>query len=235
MKKLILIDGNAIVHRAFHALPALTSAKGVVTNAVFGFTSIFLKMIRDLEPDYIAATFDLAGPTFRHEQFEDYKIHRVKAPDELYRQIPIVKEILGAFGVPVYEKQGYEADDVIGTLASLAKREKNGKIQVIIVTGDLDTLQLVDGEKVVVYTMRKGMADTVTYDEKAVWTRYSLKPSQLSDYRGLKGDPSDNIPGVSGIGEKTAAELIQKFGSLDNLYEELAKNKISLITSKQIS
>ncbi len=219
MNKIVLIDGNALVHRAFHALPALTSAKGVVTNAVYGFTSILLKMIRDIKPKYIAATFDLAGPTFRHEQFEEYKSHRIKAPDELYKQIPLVKKVLATFGIPVYELQGYEADDLIGTLAARAKKEKD--TQVIIVTGDLDTLQLVDNKKVMVYTLRKGMTDTVMYDADAVFARYGLTPVQLNDFRGLKGDPSDNIPGVPGIGEKTAAQIIQKFGSLDGLYKAI--------------
>src|SRR3989344_2704319 len=131
-EKLVLIDGNAIVHRAFHALPPLTSPRGNVVNAVFGFSSIVIKMIRELKPEYIAATFDLAGPTFRHEQFEDYKAKRVKAPQELYDQIPLVKQVLGAFGVPIFEKQGYEADDLIGTLAKKCHNENNKQIQVII-------------------------------------------------------------------------------------------------------
>lgn len=217
MRKIILIDGNALVHRAFHALPPLTSAQGIVTNAVFGFTSILIKIIRELKPDYIAATFDLAGPTFRHDEFAEYKIHRVRAPQELYNQIPIVKEILGAFGIPVYEMPGYEADDLIGTLATKTKKEND--LQVIIATGDMDTLQLVEDKKVVVFTLRKGMADTVTYDEDAVMDRFGLKPSQMNDYKGLRGDPSDNIPGVPGVGEKTAATLIQKFKSIEALYE----------------
>ncbi len=224
MKKLILIDGNALVHRAFHALPpTMTSPSGIPTNAVYGFTSILIRMIKDLKPDYIAATFDLAGPTFRHEEFAEYKIHREKAPDELYNQIPIVKGVLEAFGIPIYEKQGFEADDLIGTLATRAK-EKND-LQTIIATGDLDTLQLVDGKKVVVFTLRKGVNDTVTYDEESVMTRYGLKPEQLNDYRGLKGDPSDNIPGVPGVGEKTASDLIKQFGSLENLYKFLETTK----------
>src|SRR3989344_5251422 len=219
MKKLILIDGNALVHRAFHALPPLTSPKGVVTNAVFGFSSILIKTIKEIKPDYIAAAFDLPGPTFRHEKFAEYKIHREKAPQELYSQIPLVKEVLAAFGVPIYEKEGYEADDLIGTLATKAKSQKNLKI--IIATGDLDALQLVDGKRVAVFTLRKGVSDTVVYDEDAVFARYGLKPEQLNDYRGLKGDPSDNIPGVPGVGEKTASELIKNFGSLGKLYEYL--------------
>lgn len=224
MKKLVLIDGNALVHRAFHALPPLTSPKGVVTNAVFGFSSILMKMMRELKPDYIAATFDLAGPTFRHEEFAEYKAKRVKAPQELYDQLALVKQVVEAFGIPIYEKQGYEADDLIGTLATRAGKEKN--TQVVIATGDLDTLQLVVGEKIVVFTLRKGMSDTMIYDEKAVRERYGLEPAQLSDYRGLKGDPSDNIPGVPGIGEKTASQLIQQFGNLEKLYAALEKKEL---------
>jgi DNA polymerase-1 len=222
-KKLILIDGNALVHRAFHALPPLTSPRGIVTNAVFGFSSILLKTIKDLKPDYIAAAFDMAGPTFRHEEFAEYKIHRERAPDELYNQIPIAKDVLAALGIPVYEKQGYEADDLIGTLAAkIKKNQPAGGLQVIIATGDLDTLQLVEDKKVVVFTLRKGVSDTVIYDEEAVAARYGLKPNQLNDYRGLKGDPSDNIPGVPGIGEKTASVIIQTFQNLENLYDEIS-------------
>ncbi|MDP3954407.1 MAG: DNA polymerase I [bacterium] len=219
-KKLVLIDGNALVHRAFHALPPLKSPKGIITNAVFGFSSILIKMIKELQPEYIAATFDLAGPTFRHEEFEEYKSQRVKAPDELYAQLPLVKNVLSAFGIPMYEKPNYEADDVVGTMAEIAKKKKD--VQVVIATGDLDTLQLVEGDKVVVFTLRKGVTDTVVYDEKAVMERYGLKPEQLNDYRGLKGDPSDNIPGVPGVGEKTASALIQTFQSLDGLYEAIS-------------
>lgn len=224
MKKLILIDGNALVHRAFHALPPLTSPKGIVTNAVFGVSSILIKTIKEMKPDYIAAAFDLKGPTFRHDKFAEYKAHREKAPQELYNQIPLVKEVLTAFGVPIYEKEGYEADDLIGTLVMKAKNKKD--TQTIIATGDLDALQLVDGKKVVVFTLRKSVNDTVVYDEDAVFARYGLKPEQLNDYRGLKGDPSDNIPGVPGVGEKTAADLIQKFGSLDSLYDYLENQKL---------
>src|SRR3990167_783199 len=224
MKKLVLIDGHALVHRAFHALPpTLNSPKGVPTNAVFGFTSVLLKMLKDLKPDYIAATFDLAAPTFRHEEFAEYKAHREKAPDELHAQVPLVKEVLKAFGIPIYEKPGLEADDLIGTLAERSKKNKD--IQTIIMTGDLDTLQLVDDDKVVVFTLRKGVTDTVLYDENEVFKRYGLKPEQLNDFKGLKGDPSDNIPGVPGIGEKTAAMLIQKFGNLEKLYESIAEVK----------
>lgn len=223
MKKLILIDGNALVHRAFHALPPLTSPQGVVVNAVYGFAAILLKTIKDLKPDYLAAAFDLAGKTFRHEEFEDYKAHRVKGPDELYAQIGMVKDLLRAFGVAIFEKEGFEADDLIGSVAEQAK--KINDLQTIILTGDLDTLQLVEDEKVLVYTLRKGMSDTVLYNEQGVRERYGLEPYQVTDFKGLKGDPSDNIPGVPGIGDKTATALLQKYQTVENLYQELKKIK----------
>lgn len=234
MKKLIIIDGNALVHRAFHALPPLTSPHGVVVNAVYGFSSILLKTIKDLKPDYMVAAFDLAGKTFRHEEFEEYKAHRVKAPDELYAQIGMVKDLLSTFGVAIFEKEGFEADDLIGSVADQAKTIPD--LKTIILTGDLDTLQLVEDEKVMVYTLRKGMSDTVLYDEKGVRDRYGLEPYQVTDFKGLKGDPSDNIPGVPGIGDKTATILLQKYKTIENLYEELRKirefKKGEMITEK---
>ena len=223
MKKLILIDANALVHRAFHALPPLTSPQGMIVNAVYGFISVLLKTIKDLKPDCMAAAFDLAGPTFRHEEFEEYKAHRPKAPDELYAQIPLIKEALKNFGVEIFEQEGFEADDLIGSVAEQAKKTKD--LQTIILTGDLDTLQLVEGDKVVVFTLRKGVSDMVIYDENAVKERYGLEPYQVIDFKGLKGDPSDNIPGVLGIGEKTAITLLQKYGTIENLYKELKKVK----------
>lgn len=221
MKKFVLIDANALIHRAFHALPPLKSPKGQVTNAAYGFTSILFRAIKDIEPDYIAAAFDLPGPTFRHDAYEKYKSHRIKAPQELYGQIPITKEVLSALGIPSYELEGYEADDLIGALTDKFKKEKD--LKVIIVTGDLDTLQLVDGNKVVVYTLKKGITDTTEYNEENVIKRYGLKPEQMPDFKGLKGDPSDNIPGVPGIGDKTAAALLKEFGNLENLYKEIKK------------
>jgi len=219
-KKLVLIDGHALVHRAFHALPpTMSSPNGVPTNAVYGFVSVLIKTIKDLKPDYIVATFDLAGPTFRHEEFAEYKAHREKAPDELHAQVPLVKEILGAFGIPVYEKEGFEADDLIGSIAEITKKQKD--VQTIIATGDLDTLQLIEDDKVVVLTLKKGVTDTILYTQDEVEKRYGLKPEQMVDFKGLKGDPSDNIPGVPGVGEKTASQLIQSFGSIENLYKEV--------------
>ena len=224
-KTLVLLDSHAIIHRAFHALPSLTNPEGKPMGAVYGFATILLKILSELKPDYIAAAFDMAGPTFRHTAYERYKAQRPKAPDELVDQFKNVRRLCEAFGIPVFENAGYEADDVIGTIAtSIAKKEKD--LRVVIVTGDLDTLQLVS-PKIFVYTMRKGVADTVLYDEKAVRARYGLPPSALADFKGLRGDPSDNIPGVKGIGEKTASELLKKYGSIEKLYQSLKKAKLA--------
>lgn len=225
MKRLVLIDANALIHRSFHALPPLTTRKGELVNAVYGFTSILLKVINELKPDYMIAAFDLALPTFRHIEYEDYKATRPKAPDELYEQIPKAKEILETFGIPILEKEGFEADDVIGTVA---KEITKDKIEALIITGDLDTLQLVD-DKIKVYTMKRGLSDTIIYGEKEVQKRYGLKPKQLIDFKALRGDPSDNIPGVRGIGEKTACALLKEFSSIKNLYKQIGK-----MTKKQI-
>jgi len=217
-EKLVLIDGNALVHRAFHALPPL-SHEGEPTNAVYGFTSVLLKVLRELKPDYVIATFDLAAPTFRHEEFAEYKAHRPKTADDLVVQFPKVKDMVRAFDIPIFEKEGFEADDLIGTIALLAKQH-TPKVKTIIITGDLDTLQLVDDDTEV-YTLKKGISDTVVYDEKAVRERFGIAPSQMNDFKGLKGDPSDNIPGVPGVGEKTATQLLQEYGSLENIYENI--------------
>ena len=222
MKKLILLDTHAIIHRAYHALPPLTSPKGEVVGAVYGFTSILLRIFRELKPDYIAAAFDLAGPTFRHVAYERYKAQRPETPSDLVLQFSFVREILDAFGVPVIQKEGYEADDIIGTIAK--KMEQKKDVEVVIVTGDADALQLVR-PRVTVYSMRKGITDIVIYDETAVRERYGFGPKALVDYKAFRGDQSDNIPGVKGIGEKTATDLIKEFGSVENLYKALKKKK----------
>src|SRR3990167_1782518 len=221
-KKLIILDSNAIVHRLFHALPNLRTAKGELVNAAYGFTSILLKVLREFDPEYMAASFDVAGKTFRDEEFEGYKAKRQKAPDELYAQIPLIKEILRAFNIPIYEKEGFEADDVIGTISEAVSNGKDYRgVETIIVSGDLDTLQLVN-KNTKVYTMRKGLKDTILYDEEAVAKRFNgLKPSQMTDFKGLRGDPSDNIPGVPGVGEKTAIQLLMDFKSLELIYKNL--------------
>lgn len=225
-KTLIIIDANSLIHRAFHALPPLTTPKGEMVNAVYGFLLIFFKAIKEFHPDYIAACFDMLGPLKREKMFADYKANRVAAPDELYSQIPLVKEALEAFGVPSYEKEGFEADDIIGTVAKkVPQRQVYPPVETIIISGDMDMLQLVNGQTKV-YTMRKSIQDSVLYDKKAVEKRFDgLSPEQMADYKGLRGDPSDNIPGVTGIGEKTAIQLLQDFGSLDNLYKALEEGK----------
>ena len=231
MEKFIIIDGNALLHRAWHAIPPLTTKKGVVVNAAFGFTSILLNIINEFNPDYLCASFDLRAPTFRHKKFKEYKAKRIKQPDELYAQIPIIKEILKTFNIPVYEKEGFEADDVIGTIVKSLKSEKN--IEKLILTGDLDALQLVE-DTIKVLTFKKGIRETKVYDIQAVQERYSFNPEQVVDYKALRGDASDNIPGVPGVGEKTATELIKKFGTLDNIYKDLEKADIKESWKKKL-
>lgn len=211
--KLVLIDGNSLLYRAFFALPPLTNAQGEVTNAAYGFTTMLLKVLDEEQPDMIGVAFDLPGPTFRHEIFEDYKATRRAMPDELGPQFDMAREILDAMHIPTYDMQGYEADDVIGALTSQAERTGT---RVLIVTGDLDELQLVS-DRVSVMVTRRGISDTKVYDTKAVEERYGLSPDRLADFRSLRGDTSDNIPGVPGIGEKTAAKLIGEYGSLEDV------------------
>lgn len=223
-KRLILIDSNSVIHRAFHALPPLTTKKGELVNAVYGFLLVFLKAIKEFQPDFIVACFDFPAPTFRHKKFKEYKAKRPPAPKELYSQIPKVKEVLKAFGVPVFEKEGFEADDIIGTISKkFPQKQVFPKIETIIISGDLDTLQLVD-DNTKAYLLRKGVKNTVLYDKNLTKEKYSgLNPDQLVDFRALRGDPSDNIPGVTGIGEKGAINLLREFGTLENLYQELEK------------
>ncbi|MDO8592217.1 MAG: DNA polymerase I [bacterium] len=219
--KFMIIDGNALIHRSFHALPPLTTKSGEMVNAVYGFTSVLIKALREFKPEYAALTLDRKEKTFRHEQYADYKATRVKAPDELYAQIPRVKEIAQALNIPIFELAGFEADDLIGTLAN----KVGDAVEKIIVTGDMDTLQLVN-DHTKVFTMKRGLTDSVLYDAKAVKQRYGLGPEQMIDFKALRGDPSDNIPGVKGIGEKTAAELLQNFKTLDGVYENITSKKI---------
>ena len=221
-EKLIIIDGNALIHRSFHALPPTMATKaGEMVNAVYGFTAVLLKAIREFKPEYVVLTLDRKAPTFRHKQFKEYKAKRVKAPDELYAQIPRVKEIAESFSIPIFEKDGFEADDLIGTIA----RKTDGRIEKIIVTGDMDTLQLVNSHTKV-YTMSRGLSDSIIYDEKAVKARFNLTPEQMIDFKALRGDPSDNIPGVRGIGEKGAIELLINFKTLDKIYKNIESKKI---------
>ena len=230
MQKLVIIDGNAIIHRAYHAIPPLTAKNGKMVNAVYGFTSMLLKVWKDLKPNYIAVCFDVAGGTFRHEKFEKYKATRVKADQELYDQIPLVHKVVEHFNLPIFEMKGHEADDIIGAIVSsgeVVKEIKNSLLEFVIVTGDMDTVQLI-APGIKVLTLRKGLSDTVMYGEKEVEERYGFGPQKMVDYKALRGDVSDNIPGVPGIGEKTATELIQKIGGIDEIYKQLEKNPESL-------
>ncbi len=231
-KTFVIIDGHAIIHRAYHALPPMNVADGTSVNAVYGFASMLLKTINDLKPEYLAVSFDVAGGTFRDEIYEDYKATRVKADDDLYEQIPLVHDIVEAFGIPVYEKEGFEADDIIGTIAELNKNippsdgtpakggEKHG-VTTIIVTGDKDMLQLVDDDITEVYLLRKGMSDFELYNEKKVEEKFGFGPDRIVDYKAFRGDSSDNIPGVRGIGEKTATALITQLGGIDDIYNKI--------------
>jgi DNA polymerase-1 len=216
-KKFIIIDANALLHRSWHALPPLTTKKGQLINAVYGFTTVLLKVFREFKPQYMAVAYDLRGKTFRHEEYKEYKAGRVKAPDEFYSQIPLSKRVLEVLGISVFAKEGFEADDVIGTVT---RENRKKDIENIIVTGDKDTFQLID-DHTKVFTMRKGIADTVTYDEKALRERYGFEPPQMIDFKALAGDPSDNIPGVKGIGEKSALELLAQFGTIEAIYKEI--------------
>ncbi|MDD5252251.1 MAG: DNA polymerase I [Patescibacteria group bacterium] len=217
--RLLILDGHAILHRAWHALPPLSTKSGQVVSGAYGFVMTLLRAVREFHPTHLAVTFDLKEKTFRHEAYEDYKAGRQKQPEEFYEQVPIVEKILAQMNIPVFTSKGFEADDVIGTIVSRTEAD-DSKMRVVIVTGDLDTLQLVS-DRTSVFTMRQGFTDTVTYGPAEVEARYGLKPEQMVDYKALRGDPSDNIPGVRGVGEKTASELIREFGSVTKLYESL--------------
>lgn len=217
--RLVILDSHAILHRAYHALPDFTSSRGEPTGALYGLILMLLKIRDDLKPDYIVAARDLPGQTHRHQVFEAYKATRAKTEDALIEQLKRAPNVLEAFGVPVYSAPGFEADDVLGTIVKQLGGRKD--IDIIIASGDMDTLQLVrDGVRV--FTLRKGLSDTVLYDAEAVQERYGFGPEHIVDYKALCGDPSDNIPGVRGIGEKTATELIKQFGSVEEIYEALA-------------
>lgn len=222
-KRVVILDTFAIIYRAYHALPDFSTSKGEPTGALFGVSSMLMSIITDLKPDYILAAYDLPGGSFRNNVEDTYKANRTEAHDDLVAQIGRARELLKAFSIPIFEKEGYEADDILGTISEILKKEKD--IEVVIASGDMDTLQLVEGEKVKVFTIRKGIKDTVLYNEKAVVERFGFTPKLLPDYKGLRGDPSDNIIGVKGIGEKGAGELISKFGSLETIFKKLKKDQ----------
>jgi DNA polymerase-1 len=240
-KKLIVLDSNALLHRAFHALPPLKNKLGQETGAVYGYLLTMFKAIKDLKANYIVACFDTKAKTFRHEKFQDYKAQRPTTPSGIISQIPIIKEVLDAFKIPVFAIEGFEADDLIATICQIAPKQEED-LEVYIVSGDLDNLQLVNNS-IKVYTLGKGIKDTVIYDEDRVKERFGVNPLQMNDFKALTGDTSDNIPGVAGIGKTTAADLIQRFGSIKNLYDEIStdtailkpKVKESLKNNKELA
>lgn len=220
MKNFLIVDGNSLIYRAYHALPPLTNKKGELVNAVYGFFSILFKTIKEINPEYLAVSFDLPVPTFRHKEFKDYKAQRPPMPDNLISQLKIVKKALNESQIPILEVPGFEADDIIGSVAHLIKK-KNKEMTTIILSGDTDNLQLVNS-KTKVYLLKRGIKDANLYDKCKVEEEFwGLTPEQLIDFKSLKGDASDNVPGVKGVGEKTAIKLIQEFKSLENLYKEL--------------
>lgn len=224
-KRLVIIDSHSLIHRAYHALPPLTTKKGQEVGAVYGFLLIFLKTLKELNPDFIIAASDLPFPTFRHKKFELYKAKRPKIEMELSQQIPKTKEVLRSFGVPVLEKEGFEADDLIGTISKTAQEKTSfSPLEIIILSNDFDVMQLIDAQTKVC-SFKKGVKEGIFYDQDSIKEKYQgLSPKQLIDFKSLRGDPSDNIAGVKGIGEKNALYLIKEFGSLENLYKEVEEN-----------
>lgn len=229
-RRLIILDTHAILHRAFHALPDFSSSKGEPTGALYGLVSILVKMINDLGPDFVVAAFDLPGGTFRDAAYKDYKATRIALDEALALQIRRSRDVLAALGIPLYEAKGFEADDVVGTIVERTKKKKD--LDVIIASGDADTLQLVDGTRVKVFTMRKGLTDTVMYDESAVKERYGFGPLQVPDLKGIAGDPSDNIKGVPGVGQGSALKLLRTYGSLKGIYAAIKKEGVEGVAQK---
>ena len=228
-KRLILLDAHALLHRAYHALPEFANSKGVPTGGLYGFISMILRIVGDFKPDYIVACYDLPQKTFRHEAYADYKGTRSKTDDALVEQIKSSRYVCEKLSIPIYDLPGFEADDMLGTIVEQTKKDKD--LEILIATGDMDTLQLVTGKKVRVFTLKKGMNDTVIYDEDAVNERYGFGPELVPDFKGLRGDPSDNIIGIAGIGEKTATDLILNFGTIENIYKTLRKNREELLAA----
>ncbi|MEK7538752.1 MAG: DNA polymerase [Patescibacteria group bacterium] len=229
-KTLVLLDAHAILHRAYHALPDFVSSAGEPTGALYGLVTMLMKIVKDLKPDYIAACFDLPQPTFRHEAYDAYKAGRAKTDGDLVHQLKRARDVFSAFNIPSYELTGFEADDLLATIVEHMKDRDD--VRVIIASGDMDTLQLVDDDRVLAYTLKKGINDTVLYDEQAVVARFGFVPKLLPDYKGLRGDPSDNIIGIKGIGEKTATTLITTFGTIEEMYKKLKKDRNAFLEAK---
>ena len=225
-KTLVLLDSHAIIHRAYHALPDFSSSGGVPTGALYGLSNMLMKIIADLKPDYIVACYDLPEKTFRHIAYDGYKAKRAKTDDALVQQLDKSRKIFEAFNIPIYDAPGFEADDILGTIVARFKEDKS--IKIIIASGDMDTMQLVDKDKVQIYTLKKGINDTILYDEDKVVERFGFKPEYMPDYKGMRGDPSDNIIGIKGIGEKTATNLILNFGTIEEIYKKIKKDPKAL-------
>jgi len=219
----VILDANSIMHRSYHALPPLTTRDGELVNAVFGFCSILLTILTQEKPSYIAAAFDTAAPTFRHEMYTDYKAGRVKAPDDFYAQIPRIEEVVRTMNIPILSQNGVEADDIIGTIVKTNER-KHPELTNKIVTSDMDAMQLVS-EKTCVSSLHKGYQASECFWRDDVIKKYSITPEQVVDYKAIQGDNSDNIPGVKGIGKVGAISLLKEFGTLDNIYDNLDKIK----------
>jgi len=231
--RLVLIDSFALIFRAFYGLPPSLTKDGHPINAAYGFTAALLAAIKELEPEYLVAAFDLPKPTKRKLEYVEYKAHRKPMPDDLVPQIQYCREVLKEMNIPLLAVEGYEGEDIIATIITQLKDSSSkDQVESIIVTGDSDTFQLIN-EHTTVYSMARGAQQATIYDEKKMFERYGLKPSQFIDFKALKGDASDNIPGVPGVGEKTAAMLIDKFGSLDELYQLISNSQF--LISNQIS
>lgn len=230
MDKYLIIDGSSILFRAFYALPPMSTNTGKSTNAVLGFLNILLKALELIEPTGVGVCFDLSGPTFRSNIYADYKANRSPAPEELSEQFGYIKEILTAFGIKYYELSGYEADDIAGTLSKELSDEKN---EVYLLTGDKDYLQLVNEFTKLLFT-KTGISELAIYDTETIYSEMGITPNQIVDLKALMGDKSDNIPGIPGVGEKTALKLIQEFGSIENLYENIGNLKINKTNQKII-
>lgn len=228
-KTLVLLDAHAILHRAYHALPEFSSPSGEPTGALYGVVSMLLRIVEDLKPDYIVACYDLPEPTYRHEVYEDYKSGRAETDQSLVTQINRSRDLLAAFNIPIYEHPGFEADDMLGTIVEQVKSEKD--LHVIIASGDMDTFQLIDKKKVQVYTQRKG-SEVVLYDEKGIKEKFGFGPILTIDYKGLRGDASDNIPGVPGVGETTAIKLVTTFGGMEKIYQAIKKSGVEEVAKK---
>jgi len=223
-EKFLILDSSSIFHRAFYALPHFSDKKGNPTSAIYGFLLTLFRLVNEIKPNYIAACLDTSKPTFRHKEFKLYKIKRPKTPDELVKQIPKLKEILSAFNIKIFEKEGFEADDLIATLTKKAKNKQIfPPLEIYIASNDLDCFQLIDKDVKIVSLKKKNKEDNSIYDRKRVKKELNLEPKQILDFKAIYGDPSDNIPGITGIGKKGAISLLNKFKNLDNIYKNIEK------------